>query len=158
MQRAVRLRGACVWPSEPAPPKPRSRSPASWRDPPAADGISAGTMRRPSRGHCWSAPISADSACNIGRPKRPTPSWGGRCSNPGENSGSGSDISWRPSRACAAARNRERCRKFHQGWCPRPQEAKSASRCCRIGSRDGDRHAPWAVSKTSVIETQCRCY
>jgi hypothetical protein len=26
----------------------------------------------------WSAPISADSACNIGRPKRPRPSWGGR--------------------------------------------------------------------------------
>ena len=24
----------------------------------------------------------ANSACNIGRPKRPTPSWGGRCSNP----------------------------------------------------------------------------
>jgi hypothetical protein len=47
-------------------------------------------MRRPSRGLCWSVPISADSACNIGRPKHPTPSWGGRCSNPGENSGPGS--------------------------------------------------------------------
>jgi hypothetical protein len=33
--------------------------------------------------------ISADAACNIGRPERPTPSWGGRCSNSGENSGPG---------------------------------------------------------------------
>src|SRR5512132_1026488 len=53
-------------------------------------------MRRPSRRHCWSAPISADSACNIGRPKHPTPSWGERCSNPGENSGPDSDIRGRP--------------------------------------------------------------
>jgi transposase-like protein len=63
-------------------------------------GISAGTMRRPSRGLRWSGPILADSACNIGRPKHPTPSWGGRVFQPGENSGPGSDI-----RACAAARN-----------------------------------------------------
>jgi hypothetical protein len=57
--------------------------------------LQPGTMRRPSRGLCWSV-ISADSACNIGRPKRPTPSWGGRCSNPAENSGPGSDIRGRP--------------------------------------------------------------
>jgi hypothetical protein len=57
-------------------------------------------MRRPSRGLCWSVPLSVDSACNIGRPKHPTPSWGGRCSNPEEYSGPDSDI-----RACAAARN-----------------------------------------------------
>src|SRR5512132_202071 len=68
---------------------------AEQRDPPAADGISAGTMRRPSRRHCWSAPISADSACNIERPKHPTPSWGGRCSNR-ENSGPDGDIRGRP--------------------------------------------------------------
>jgi hypothetical protein len=33
------------------------------------------------------------------RASGPTPSWGGRCSNPGENSGPGSDIRWRPRRA-----------------------------------------------------------
>src|SRR5512132_2564415 len=33
-----------------------------------------------------------DSTCNIGRPKHPTPSRDGRCSNPGESSGPDSDI------------------------------------------------------------------
>jgi hypothetical protein len=55
----------------------------------------------------------ADSVCNIGRPKRPTPSWGGRCSNPGENSGSGSDISWRPRESLRSRPQLENSARHH---------------------------------------------
>jgi hypothetical protein len=53
-------------------------------------------MRRPSRGLCWSAPISADSACNIGEAIAPNAIMGWTVFQPGENSGPGSGISWRP--------------------------------------------------------------
>src|SRR5512147_1929264 len=89
-------------------------------------------MPRPSRGHCWSVPVSADSACNIGRPKHPTPSWGGRCSNPGENSGPDSDIRGRPGKLAPPPAIRER--GVHQGWL---RHSAAVNRTAKEGEPNG---------------------